>query len=146
MRTQPLPESCARCRGTRLVRVLWDHSAFTPEETQALALEQAYLGLSHRYFTSVDPTLVVGGLVVKRCRLPTWACLDCSPQWSDVNRLAKEELEAGSAKSAAVEAGDFERAAALFDQQRRLEAAHVAKFERLLRELVPLGSSSPGGA
>src|SRR5690242_18615376 len=142
MRTQPLPESCARCLGTRLVRVLWDHSAFTPEQTAALAVEQAYLGLSHHYFTSVDPTLVVGGLVVKRSRLPTWVCLDCFPQWSDVNRLAREELEAGSEKFAAVEAGDFERAAVLFLEQQRLERAHVAKFERLLRELVPQESPS----
>jgi hypothetical protein len=137
MKMQPHPKSCRRCGSTRVVALLWDHSFFSSTVQDAIATERAYLGLSHRYFTSVDPTLVVGKLVVKARDLPTWACLNCSPEWFEVHRLAGAELRAVVSKMTAFEAGDFEKAAALHGEECRLEASHVARYERLLRELIP---------
>jgi hypothetical protein len=59
-----------------------------------------------------------------------------SLQWADVNRYASAEWKAAVAKNAAAMAHDFERAAALFQDQVRLEAAHEPRYERLLRELI----------
>jgi hypothetical protein len=146
MRMQPPPESCTLCRGTRLVALLWNYIVFSGEEAEAIATERVYLGLSHRYFTSVDPTLVVGRFFAKLSELPAWACLDCSPEWVEVHRLAGAEWRTGVSKQAAVEAHEFEKAAALFDQQRQLEAAHVPRYERLLRELIASKGTEPQGA
>jgi hypothetical protein len=41
------------------------------------------------------------------------------------------------AKNAAAKTHDFERAAVLHHEQTTLEAAHEARYERLLRESVP---------
>jgi hypothetical protein len=136
MRTQPLPESCTKCRGTALVRMLWGYFSLTGEEAEAISAKKTYLGLNHRYFTSANPTLVVGDFFVARSALPGWVCLDCSPQWADVHRYASAEWKAALAKDAAAQAHDFERAAILFQDQMRLEAAHEPKYEQLLRELI----------
>jgi hypothetical protein len=87
--------------------------------------------------------LVVGKFIAKLSELPMWACLDCSPEWREVHRLAGAEWRAGESTEAALEAQDFERAAALFDQQRQLEAAHLPKYERLLRELIASKEAGP---
>ena len=81
MKMQSPPESCPRCGGTRLVAILWKCSFLDRKEKDAIAAERAYLGLSHRYFTSVDQTLVVGRFIAKLSELPAWACLVCSPEW-----------------------------------------------------------------
>jgi hypothetical protein len=136
MQPQPPPEFCPKCHGTRLVRVLWDYIIVYDEEAEAIVAKQTYLGLGHRYFTSADPTLVVGEFVAKKSRLPGWVCLECYPQWDDVHRLASDAWQVALAKRATVDAHDFERAAALLHEQDRLEVAHAPKYERLLRELV----------
>jgi len=145
MRIQPPPESCTGCRGNRLVALLWNYSRFSEEETEAIAAERAYLGLSHRYFTSVDPTLVVGRFFAKQSELPTWACLDCSPEWVGVHRLAGAEWRARVSIEAAVETHDFEKAAVQFDQQCRLEVANLPRYEQLLRELIASKGTGPQG-
>jgi hypothetical protein len=48
MRMQPRPEFCTKCRGTRLVRMLWRYSILAGGDAEAIAAEQAYLGLNHR--------------------------------------------------------------------------------------------------
>jgi hypothetical protein len=146
MRMQARPELCTKCRGTRLVRMLWGYFDLAGEDTEAIAAEKAYLGLNHRYFTSANPTLVVGELFVKQSGLPEWVCLDCSPQWADVHRYASAEWRAAVAKNAAAMAHDFERAAALHRDQMRLEAAHEPRYERMLRELIPQKPAGPRGA
>jgi hypothetical protein len=146
MRTQPLPESCTKCRGTALVRMLWGYFRLTSEDAEAISAKKTYLGLNHRYFTSADPTLVVGEFFAKKSGLPAWVCLDCSPQWADVDRLASTEWQVAVAKDAAVQAHDFERAAALLHDQQRLEAAYASRYERLLRELVARKETAPRGA
>ncbi len=143
MRMQRAPESCTACRSNRLVALLWNYSRFSEEETEAIAAERAYLGLSHRYFTSVDPTLVVGRLFAKQSELPTWACLDCAPEWVEVHRLTGEERRAWVSIEAAVEAHDFENAAVQFDRQRRLEAAYLPRYDQLLRELIASKGTRP---
>ena len=150
MKMQSPPESCPRCGGTRLVAILWKCSFLDRKEKDAIAAERAYLGLSHRYFTSVDQTLVVGRFIAKLSELPAWACLVCSPEWRGVHRLADAEWRAGESKEAALkasaEAHDFENAAVLFEQQRQLEAAHLPRYERLLRELIASKGTAPQGA
>ncbi len=150
MNMQSPPESCPRCGGTRLVAILWKYSFLNRKEKAAIAAERAYLGLSHRYFTSVDPTLVVGRFIAKLSELPTWACLDCSPEWRGVHRLADSEWRVKESKEAAIkasaEARDFENAAVLFDQLRQLETAHLPRYERLLRELIVSKGTGPQSA
>ncbi|WP_210420372.1 hypothetical protein [Aquisphaera giovannonii] len=123
------------------MRVIWGYFELYPEDARALDAGEALLGLSHRYFTSVDPTLVVGRLVVKRSELPSWVCVDCSPQWSDLSRLASLELRASSSTIEALREGlqeeDLTRLAMIRGEQERLEMEHLPKYERLLRELVP---------
>jgi hypothetical protein len=80
MRMQARPEFCTKCRGARLVRMLWCYFDLAGDDTEAIAAEQADLGLNHRYFTSANRTLVVGEFFVKQSALPEWVCLDCSPQ------------------------------------------------------------------
>jgi hypothetical protein len=143
MKMQLPPESCPQCGGTRLMPILWDYCFLVGEEKDAILAERAYLGLSHHYFTSVDPTLVVGRFIAKLSELPMWACLDCSPEWRQMHRLAAAEWQAGESKEAAVENHDFEKAAALLDQQCQLEAAHLPRYERLLRELIASKEAGP---
>ena len=109
MRIQPPPEFCTRCRGTRLVAILWNYIFLDGQAKEAIEAGRAYFGLSHRYFTSVDPTLVVGRFVVKQSELPAWACRDCSPEWLAVHRLADSEWRAAELKQAAIVAQDFKR-------------------------------------
>jgi hypothetical protein len=146
LKIQPPPKSCPRCGGTRVVAILWSWCFLDGDAKDAIAAERAYLALSHCYFTSVDPTLVVGRFVAKESELPTWACLDCCPEWVAVHRLAESEWRVELGKEAACMAHDFERAAAVFHDLEQLEAAHVVKYERLLRELVALKArGSEGG-
>jgi hypothetical protein len=133
---QSLPDTCPKCQGSRVVGILWCYRSPYGKEAADIANKRALLGLSQSWFTSVDPTLVAGMFFAKKARLPAWACLDCAPQWIDVHRLASAELDADTAKDVAVNGGDFERAAALLYERHRVETSHVAKFERLLRELV----------
>jgi hypothetical protein len=146
MRMQPRPELCTKCRGNRFVRMLWGYFDVAGEDAEAIAAGQAYLGLNHRYFTSANPTLVVGEFLVKRSGLPEWVCLDCTPQWADVHRYASAEWQTSEAKNVAIKAHDFERAAALLHDRMRLEAAHETRYERLLRELIPPRPAGPRGA
>jgi hypothetical protein len=119
------------------VAILWDYAVLGDAEKNAIAAERAYLGLSYDYFTSVDPTLVVGRFVAKLPDLPTWACLDCSPEWREMHLLTGAEWRLHESMIAAVEAIEFEKAAALRNEERRLQAAHVPRYERLLRDLIP---------
>jgi hypothetical protein len=146
MQTQARPEFCTICRGTRLVRMLWCYFNLAGEDTEAIATKQAYLGLNRRYFTSANRTLVVGEFLVKQSDLPEWVCLDCSPQWADVHRYARAEWQVAVEKNAAAKTHEFERAAVLHHEQTKLEAAHEAKYERLLRELIPSTKAGPRGA
>ena len=101
MRMQARPEFCTRCDGTRLLRMLWRYFDLAGEDTEAVSAGQAFLGLDHRYFTSANPTLVVGEFFAKQSSLPEWVCLDCSPQWADVHRYASAEWQIAVAKNAA---------------------------------------------
>ena len=60
--------------------------------------------------------------------LPEWACPNCRPQWSDVNRIARQLFDWQKAKEVELVAQDFVKAAEYRDRQ--------ASMRRLLFELV----------
>lgn len=136
MRSAALPESCPRCGGSRLVRLLWDYSELSKRDVEAVAAGEAILGLNRRYFTSANRSLVIGTLIIRATKLPCWTCLECFPNWRDLDRLARAQLDLELAKFAAAERRDFDRAADLLHDQERLEATYEGKLEQLLRELI----------
>jgi hypothetical protein len=140
MKIQQPPDSCPRCGGSRLVRILWGYSDLTDEDAKSVARGQASLGLNRRYFPRNEGSLVAGAIGIRQPHLPTWACLDCAPGWVELHQLAVSEWEIETAKFAAVEALEFEKAAALLHDQERLEHAHTADFNRLLRGLIEEGA------
>jgi hypothetical protein len=136
MPKQSPPDACPVCGSAELVRILWGYSTLAGEEREAVETGRALLGLNRRYFTSTPTTRIGRAMGLELSRLPGWVCLNCSPRWREVHRLAVSEIELEASKSAAVNAQDFERAAALWDKQRRFEEGHADEFERLITELI----------
>ena len=120
-----------------MVHILWGYSVITGEEAEAVGAGRTLLGLNRRYFSALAQCDRALAPLLENTRLPSWACLDCHPQWIDLHCLALKEWELETAKfAAAVDAGDFERAAALLQSQMALENGHAADVLRLMRELV----------
>jgi hypothetical protein len=133
---QPLPEVCPTCGGSKLVRILWGYAMLLRDEEQALGQGRALLGLSYRYFRAIAQGDPAPMLILEKSRLPAWGCLDCNPRWIDLHHLTLKQWEADAAKVAAVDAGDFERAAVLLHSQEAIEEGQGADLLHLLRELV----------
>jgi hypothetical protein len=137
MQAKTAPESCPRCRGSRVVRILWRYFELSDDDAAAVAEGRALLGLDAHYFTSANPRLLaIGTLVFEESLLPQWVCLDCFPQWLDVDRMARAEEKLGSQVCWACYERDFARAAEIRDQRCKLQAGHQPKYERLLRDLL----------
>ncbi len=132
------PDVCSRCGGSRIVRILWGYYTLTVQDSQAIESGQAILGLNRRYFRKDDQEAVPGATVhfFDRSRLPEWACLDCSPKWKDLHRLAARELEQEEAKQVACDAGDFEKAAVILHAQKHIELDHSQEIWALLSVLA----------
>ncbi len=136
MRMQPPPEVCPTCGGSRLVRILWGSAMLLREEEQALGQGRALLGLTYRYFGAIAPGRPAPKLLLEKSRLPAWGCLDCNPRWLDLHHLTLKQWETITAKDAAVDAGDYDRASAFLHSQQEIEEGQGADLLRLLRELV----------
>ncbi len=132
------PKTCPRCGGLQIVRILWGYSTLTDADSEAIGSGQAILGLNRRYYGVHDREAVPGAVVhrLEKSRLPAWACLDCSPRWIDLHRLAEQELEKEAAKEIACNAGDFEKAAAILHAQKRLENEHSPEVWAILSVLA----------
>lgn len=132
------PDVCSRCGGSHIVRILWGYYTLTVQDSQAIESGEAILGLNGRYFRK-DIQEAVPGVTLhffERSRLPEWACLDCSPKWKDLHRLAVRELEQEEAMQAACAAGDFEKAATILPTQKELEDEHSQEIWALLSVLA----------
>ncbi len=145
-RIQPLPEFCPECRGGSLVHILWGYSRIAAVQVEEVGAGRTLLGLNRRYFAAIeqgDPALAP---LLERTRLPSWACLDCRPEWIDLHQLALKECDVQTAKWAACDASDFEKAAILLQSQMKLENKHAADILRLMRELIGEAASEPPSA
>ncbi len=132
------PNTCPRCGGFQIVRILWGYSTLTDADSEAIGSGQAILGLNRRYFGVHDRQAVPGAVVhrFEKSKLPAWACLDCTPRWIAVHHLAAQELEKEAAKETAFIAGDFEKAAAILHAQMRLENEHSPEVWDILSVLA----------
>lgn len=136
MRMQSPPDLCPVCGGSDLVSILWGRSTLDGKEAEAVASGRALLGLNRRYFTSTPTTRLALVMRLEKLRLPGWACLGCSARWRELHRLMLAEMEIETSKFAAVNAHEFEKAAALLHAQVQLEDEHAADFKNLLTELI----------
>lgn len=136
MRMQSAPDACPVCGGSDLVSILWGCSTLVGEEAEAVASGRALLGLNRRYFTSGPTTRLARTMRPEKLPLPRWSCLSCSPRWREFHRLTLVEMEVETSKFAAVDAQEFEKAAALLHVQMRLEGEHAADFKQLMIELI----------
>ncbi len=69
-------------------------------------------------------------------KLPAWACLDCTPRWLDLHRLAAQELKVLVALETAFKWGDFEKTPSILHALKQLEREHSQETWAVLRELA----------
>jgi hypothetical protein len=101
--------------------------------------------LSYRYFRAIAPDRPAPKLLLEKSRLPAWGCLDCNPRWLNLHHLTLKQWEVITAKDAAVDAGDYDRAAALLHSQEEIEEGQGADLLHLLRELVGVEATARSG-
>jgi hypothetical protein len=117
-RLQPVaepPAVCPKCGQASVVRVLW-HSV---------------------HLCGKDLEEVIAGGAILGSRLhgqgPPWVCLQCEPRWSEVHRLAQQDLELQAAKESAVASQDFDTAVKHRDAQQDLRRRLDSVLKELLR-------------
>jgi hypothetical protein len=108
------PAACPQCGGSRVVRILSNCVFLSGEDRKDVAAERA----------------ILAGKVTRQ--VPSWACLDCEPRWSEVHRLAFQDYQWQLAKEEAVANQDWETAARLRDAQYELRPRLAALVEQLL--------------
>ena len=96
------PAVCPKCGRSHVVRVLWRWMHLWGQKEEDVRSGKAILG--YRYGPKGPP----------------WVCLDCSPGWSEVHRLAMQEWQSQLAKEESLAAKDFEKAAWYRDLQGEL--------------------------
>jgi hypothetical protein len=138
MASNPVADTCSRCGGSRIVRILWGYSTLTDTDSEAVESGQDILGLNWRYFRKYDPVTLPGATVhlLEESFLPKWACLDCNPEWNNLNRLASRELDHEKAMDAACKAEEFEKAAWLRHLWKGTEHEHAQEIWNILSVLV----------
>jgi hypothetical protein len=114
-----LPAACPKCGHGNVVRVLLDYVHLLGKDEEDVEAGRAILGGR-------------SGTV-----LPAWVCLDCQPRWSEVHRMALQDLQWDRDKEEAIAATDFEKAARIRDAQHGLRQQLTALREGLLAEQTP---------
>ena len=109
-----LPNVCPKCGQAQVIRVLWHLDRLSGKNREDVAARKAILG--SRSFGQGPP----------------WVCLQCEPRWSDVHRLALQEVELEAAKENAVGSQDFDLAARHRDAQMALRG----RLDSLIGELL----------
>ena len=107
------PAVCPKCGQPRVVRVLWNWVHLWGQKEEDVRSGKAILAARDN----------AGG--------PPWVCLQCTPGWAEVHRLAMQEWEWQLAKEAAVAATEFEKAAWYRDCQDELWQRMMAVVEEL---------------
>jgi catechol 2,3-dioxygenase-like lactoylglutathione lyase family enzyme len=110
------PAACPKCGDPHIVRVLWHFRLLSEQDKKDLDAGKAILG---SYFD-------LNG--------PLWACLRCSPGWSDVHALAMQDYQWQLAKEKALEIQDFETAAKCRDAQAEPRRQYSKIVEELLKK------------
>jgi hypothetical protein len=113
------PETCPDCGSDRVARILWGWFCPTPRQRREVEAGRAILGRWRR-----DSARLIPGTVDdlhQTLEVPEWVCLNCQPGWADIHRLAIKVDELQLAKEQALEAHEFELAAAYLNQQQKID-------------------------
>ena len=113
------PAECPKCGHRHVVRVLRDFIHLFGNDERDVEAGRAILGGR-------------SGAI-----LPAWVCLDCQPRWSEVHRMALQDLQWDRAKEQAVAATNFEEAARIRDAQAGWRQQLRVLVEALLAEKTP---------
>jgi hypothetical protein len=111
------PEACPKCGDTHIVRILWNRVYLSAEDEVDANAGGAILC----YYSRIR-------------KKPMWACLRCSPTWSDVHALAMQVREWQVAKETALASQDFETAIKHRDAQLSLRQRLSQIVEELLKD------------
>lgn len=98
--TEPLPAQCPKCGADKIVHLIWPRTPYR--------LKRDSIKEGKAVFVSIEPPGV---------EYRSWACLNCSPQWSEVHELSLQDHQLQLAKEEAVSKADFNAAAARRDEQ-----------------------------
>ena len=112
------PAACPKCGG-HLVRVLWHCVHLSGQDQKDVGAGKAILG---------SCSDMAG---------PPWACLRCSPNWSEVHALAMQDYQLQLAKETAVASQDFDGAVRCRDAQLKLRRQSSQVVEELLKNPWP---------
>jgi hypothetical protein len=119
MQSARTPETCPFCGSDHMARILWGWFRLKPEQMGEVEAGRVILGRRRRDTararrgTAADPQHTLDA--------PQWTYLNCQPAWAEVHHMAMEEYELDLAKWKAVEAHDFEVAAAYLNQQDEID-------------------------
>jgi hypothetical protein len=132
MRYEPTPSTCPICGKDQVRRILWGWVCLSTRARGDVEAGRAILGRRRRDASrggrgaDEDPDEPLDA--------PGWACLHCQPGWLNVHRMAVEVDELQLAKEKAIQAHEFEEAAAILNRQDGIDDRLTELARRLIGE------------
>jgi hypothetical protein len=109
-----VPKACPKCGNPDILRVLWHRVSVSEQDMTDFKARKAILGS------------------ISEMEGPSWVCLRCSPQWSEVHNLAMQDWELQIAKEKSIAEMEFDAAARHRDTQADLRR----RLWQLVKELL----------
>jgi hypothetical protein len=136
MDDQFMPKLCPDCGGSKLVRILWCYYSLRAEEKDAVLQHRLILGLSFSYCGKVDKDGPTPLILLEKSRLPTWACLECKPEWLDLHELMFSKLNLDDSMTAAVISREYDQASVFSEALKKLKEKEGPEVLRLIGLLI----------